>query len=271
VSEPAPAPRAPAPRAAAHRPFDVPLSPPGPAADADARTAFKALAGARFNTHLRLVTATMAQVPTLRDADVGAARAELAAVHAYLHEDVGNLAADALDDALRSAASGAGAHPLAAFGLCLASGLRRLPVHRGPVYRAFRFGPGQADRYRPDSVLFEPAAVRTRLAARGLTEGGYLIWSESGRRTAVLAGDDDADAVGEVLFAPGTRFLVCGRAAAPDGGAPLVLLAEVTAPPEHEAGSGDADRLADLVPRTAVDGTPGDYPQPRLLIGLTSR
>ncbi len=281
AAEPPPTPAAPAPatpptpQVTVHRAFAVPASAPGQVADDGARAAFKALAGSRFNTHLRMVVAAMAQVPTLRGADVGAARVELAAVRAYLHDGDGALAAGVLDDALRSAAESvapAAADRAAAYGACLAAGLRRLPVHRGPVYRAFRFGPGQADRYRPGSVMFEPAAVRSRLAPRGLAEGGYLIWSEHARRTAVLTEDDDTvDAAGEVVFAPGTRFLVTGRETVPDGGAPLVLLAELPAGAGPEQGTGPdvAGRLAGLVPQVGGDGgQPADVPQSGLLIGL---
>jgi hypothetical protein len=121
---------------------------------------------------------------------------------------------------------------------CVAAGLRRLPTLRGPVYRGAPLDAVEPPLCEPRTVLEERAFVQASSSKSAVfeTDAEYIIWSQSGRRTAILELDGDcADAV----FAPGTQFVVTGVRNFPrsgdeaSAGRPQVLLVEV--PPGQEA------------------------------------
>ena len=141
------------------------------------------------------------------------ALADLAAVHLYL---TGEWAW--LDEALPEGA--VGAHlPLAR---CVASGLRRLRVHRGPAFvRSSVVGP-VTDWYRHNRVVTEGGFWAASASPAALREGGpgFLVWSLTARRTAAI----DPYAPDRVVFLPGTRFKVLRVT---EGPRPAVLMREL--------------------------------------------
>jgi hypothetical protein len=248
-------------------------APRGPAADAEPpitprsfcshldRESFKTDMGTHYNIHVRPVAAALARMPALRGTDAAAARTELTAVRAYLHERSAGFDAAALDAALR-------AGTISPYGLCLTAGLRRLPVHLGAVFVPSSGDPaGPGDRSTgdlPGRVRVEAAPLRGSASIGDLSPGGLLIWSASGRRTALLDWES-AGANDQVMFLPGSRFRVLTVAEAPDSGAPLVLLRELgdgRNGPERTGPEADADFLERLsrllIPRVQADGADAD-------------
>jgi hypothetical protein len=212
-------------------PYENALLRPDAACEGAHRDRFTAMFGARYNVHVRAVAAAMAQVPSLRSADPPAARAELAAVRAYLYESASSgLSAAALDDALRASAATGREAPadLFAYGACLTAGLRRLPTYLGSVFVRADISPHMLAVYTPGRSLIEPAAVSASLFHGSMRHGGYLIWSVTGRRTALLA-DDGSDRLGEVRFPPGSGFLVVAVHSTSEVPAPVVVLYEQSA------------------------------------------
>ncbi|GAA2030417.1 hypothetical protein GCM10009839_32670 [Catenulispora yoronensis] len=201
----------------------APLTPASPCTDTD-REAFRTLLGSRYNIHLRPVVSAIARVPALRAVDVAAARVELAAVRTYLHDASPESGGAVLDRALRSGEPSHRAPALHAYGACLTAGLRRLPAYLGPVYQDSRIDPAWLAEYRVGRTLVEPAPVGASVFLDRVGAGGFLIWSVTGRRTALLE-DRVAEQRGAVRFLPGSRFRVLGVRAAPTG-SPLVLLCE---------------------------------------------
>ncbi|MFJ3903966.1 hypothetical protein [Streptomyces sp. NPDC090025] len=125
-----------------------------------------------------------------------------------------------------------GAH--LALARCVASGLRRLPTHRGPVAVRTEVGEALARGYRDapavvDHGFWSASASPTALAAPG---PGLVAWSLTGRRT------DWVDPYGplRVVFTPGTRFKALGTPAPADGRGRRVLLREMF--PQEDAGAG---------------------------------
>ncbi|MGW3652235.1 hypothetical protein [Streptomyces sp. NPDC000878] len=139
--------------------------------------------------------------------------ADLAAVQLYL---TGEWAW--LDEALPEGE--AGAHlPLSR---CVASGLRRLPSYRGPaVVRGGAVG-AVTDWYRDHRFVTESGFWTASSSPAALREGGpgFLVWSLTARRTAVVApyGPD------RLVFLPGTRFKVLRVTELPR---PVVLMREL--------------------------------------------
>lgn len=113
------------------------------------------------------------------------------------------------------------------------SGLNQLPAHRGLVFRA---AVGDADVgeliaswYVPGNRLrersFTSATAREDFVINGAVQ--YTICSRAGREIAALSHRPDE---AEVLFRPGTEFVVLSRRRDPDSGAWHVILREVEAP-----------------------------------------
>ncbi|MFD8500365.1 hypothetical protein [Amycolatopsis sp. NPDC059657] len=130
-----------------------------------------------------------------------AERADLAAVRCYLGG--GPLGAVAINAKLA-----AGTPVPTAYLACLNSGLRRLPVHRGVVYRPIRLSGKENLAFGEGEVLTEPGFLTTS-ATTGIAVPGsdvdLLIWSRNGRRT------DDLGVAGlpeEIVFSARTRFKV---------------------------------------------------------------
>lgn len=130
-----------------------------------------------------------------------AERADLAAVRCYLGG--GPLGAVAINAKLA-----AGTPVPTAYLACLNSGLRRLPVHRGVVYRPIRLSGKENLAFGEGEVLTEPGFLTTS-ATTGIAVPGsdvdLLIWSRSGRRTEELG---VAGLPEEIVFGARTRFKV---------------------------------------------------------------
>ncbi|WP_320776194.1 hypothetical protein [Streptomyces sp. CRN 30] len=193
----------------------------------------------------------------LSEAEREAARVDLIAVRTYLRDDGGPHDHTDLTKSLR-----AGEKRFLSYAGCLASGLARLPAHRGAVVR----GPGGPATpaalagVRPGAVLRDPAPLSCLPLAPGeepVAGVGYAIWSLTGRRVRGLRADGD-----EVVFAPGTAFKVL--AVRSDSPAPLVLLRQLPDVPTESTVLDDVDETAlarldhVLAGRTAPG--PGDWP-----------
>jgi len=115
----------------------------------------------------------------------------------------------AIDAALRTARKG----PHVPFARCTVSGLTRLPSHRGAT--AFIASPteDQWTLLAGRTMLTEWGFLNTLSEPSKDLEGDtdVLLWSMTGRRTALLEPDDDDYADNRVLFLPGTSFKILER------------------------------------------------------------
>ncbi|MEV5539841.1 hypothetical protein AB0L13_23580 [Saccharopolyspora shandongensis] len=215
-------------RAATH---ELPPVPGGHVSTGEERAAFQTWAAEAFNDAVGVVNAALALLPALRGSDEDAARVDLVAVRLYLGG--GARGGAELNDALRDEDP----LPCSAYLACLSSGLRRLPVQRGPVFRQSGWSWQQDVReaYPLGAVLSEPGLLSA------VPGGGSVvpdlpvdigIWSRAAHRTSALAVGDEAE---EVVFCQRSRFKVL---AVDDGDArPAVLLGELAA--GAAGGSGD--------------------------------
>jgi hypothetical protein len=125
--------------------------------------------------------------------------ADLAAVSHYLGS--GEFGAVAVNSALRDGTS----EPISlAYLACLTSGLRRLPAHRGVVFRQLRV----PEEYEVGDVVSEPGFLSATAAENLAVPGGsadLLIWSRSGRRTTEVSASGLPH---EIVFAAGTKVKV---------------------------------------------------------------
>jgi len=125
------------------------------------------------------------------------------------------------DDLVRSGAAG----PHVPLARCIASGLRRLPSHRGPVLVRAELTEREVRWYGGRKVVtewaFGPCVTGGRLRLPGAVE--VLIWSMTARRTHLVAPENPDQAV----FLPGTSFKVLSAAEGEDG--PRILLRELSA------------------------------------------
>lgn len=241
-----PAPAKPAPAPVEHR---EPLFPADHVSTPEERAAFLDWAGEDFDTEVGAVNAALALFPSLRGDDEDAARVDLVAVRLYLGG--GDRGGAALNERLRTGEE----QPCAAYLACLASGLRRLPVHRGAVFRGVSWPWDQdfQDCYPVGAVLSEPGLVSAVPRDGGAPEGACVdvgIWSRSARRTSVLTPVGQQH---EVVFGQRGRFRVLAVERGDDGSA--LLLDEL--PADAGTGSGEpadgdravADRLRDALRR----------------------
>ncbi|WP_055587480.1 hypothetical protein [Peterkaempfera griseoplana] len=265
--EPTPPP-APRPQTAAHPPVPQPdgamqhMPPPAPVSPWHRSTeyereVFRPLAASAWERHGAVVSQALRGMPELSGPEYESAQLDLMAVRMYLREIGGPLDPRELSAALR-----AGDQRYLPYAACLASGLGRLPVHRGAVLH----GAGGAvfgSALRPGQSLREPAPVSALpLGPVGTPEGpAYAIWSITGRSVGSLKHDGD-----EIVFAPGTIFRVLDVRT--DADSPLVLLRQL---PSSGAGLGDgaledADGTAlarldqALASRSAAVPGPGIWP-----------
>jgi hypothetical protein len=191
----------------------------------------------RYQIHAVAVRRIVTQRPGLRI--VAAGEAEDALVTDF------TAVLDLLDDdhagaaALRSA--GPASDPRVA---CALSGLRRLPSFTGPVFSTASLPGPAASGYTAGQTLVEPAFVRATSSSLVVLQGGieYVIWSQMGKRAAVLAAKADSD---EILFAAGTAYRVLRvNAAQPGSGRARVFLRELTSSRRGEStGPAQADQL----------------------------
>ncbi|WP_431676444.1 hypothetical protein [Kitasatospora sp. KL5] len=202
------------------------------------QAAFRALVGSHFRHCAARADLAATRLPTLRSSGPDDLRTDLAAVYLH-HADTGVPASRAdLVDAARRPAPG----PLAPYLACLASGLRRLPSHHGPLLLGARAGEDGLRHYLPGKVLTDPAPV-VGLPAHDVELGvpvEFAVWSFTGRRTAVFVEDEES----EVVFLPGTRFAVLDVLPGGDGVPTRVLLREsALRPTTRQADADTADGL----------------------------
>ncbi|MET7287429.1 hypothetical protein [Streptomyces sp. NPDC005573] len=238
---PDPEPATPAPAVAPGLGGAVRVQPePGPAADVTLpakgvereRDWLRRSLGERYDTAAAFVSRVLSESPGLHGGprtSAGDALADLAAVRLYLSGATG-----AIDAAVRSAAPG----PHVPLARCAASGLRRLPSHRGATMLRATLSADERAWYREGAVVAEhsflAALTTVRRGLRGDTD--ILVWSLTARRTALVA----ADVPDRVLFAPGTRFKVLRVL---DGDRPAVLLRELSAAEVDENGQVSGERV----------------------------
>jgi S-DNA-T family DNA segregation ATPase FtsK/SpoIIIE len=202
------------------------------------RTAFRAMIGLDWDSQAAPVRRAFSRLPALGAGERAAAAVDLVAVRLYLTAQIDDFG----PAALRSGDEG-----LRPYLACLASGLRRLPTYRGVVARGvdtlkvadLRAGMVLTDPGPVGGVSFAGVGADDRASLYGWppTTAVYVIWSDTARRVAALLDADAAATRNDVVFGPGSRFVVLdvrqGDAETPD----IVLLREFTEPT-----GGDADR-----------------------------
>jgi hypothetical protein len=175
------------------------------------------LAG-QYDATVGSVARILSEFPGLRAGGAPAADVlvDLVAVQLYLSGHTRGF-----DDLVRSGAAG----PHVPLARCIASGLRRLPSHRGPVLVRVELTERELRWYGGRKVVtewaFAPCVTGGRLRLPGSVE--VLIWSMTARRTHLVAPEHPDQAV----FLPGTSFKVLSATADEDG--PRVLLRELSA------------------------------------------
>ncbi|SFE89087.1 hypothetical protein SAMN05216251_10678 [Actinacidiphila alni] len=174
---------------------------------------------AQYDALAGTVARVMSQVPGLRDVTGGGAvdaETDLVALRLYLS---GNHAE--VDAAVRSARTG----PHVPLARCVASGLRRLPSHRGPTLFDAELSAAQRAWYTEGRLVTEWAFCAASLLPAGsapaVAAPSFLMWSMTARRTGPL----DSGAPDRVIFLPGTAFKVLRPAEGPES---PVLLRELT-------------------------------------------
>ncbi|MGW1467823.1 hypothetical protein ACWCPT_26165 [Streptomyces sp. NPDC002308] len=189
------------------------------------REALRRSVGPRWDQHAAGLTRALSRLPALRvQAQQDDARADLIAVRSYLTDQEGKWGHRSIERGIA-----AGDPDVLPFVACAASGLRRLPSHRGPAARGVGPDSSAVDGLLPGQEL-RRAGPMSALVLDGATPsaetGLYLIWSVVGRRVRPLLDQPVApDAPEEIVFGPGTRFRVLSVDGA--GASRLVLLREV--------------------------------------------
>ncbi|MEY9895440.1 hypothetical protein ABIA31_009129 [Catenulispora sp. MAP5-51] len=173
--------------------------------------------GGQYDATVGSVARILSEFPGLRagGAPTADVLVDLVAVQLYLAGHTRRF-----DDLVRSATGG----PHVPLARCIASGLRRLPSHRGPVLVRAALGERDVRWYGGRKVVtewgFAPCVTGGRLRLPGAAE--VLIWSMTARRTHLVAPEHPD----QVVFLPGTSFKVLS-ATTEDG--PRVLLRELSA------------------------------------------
>jgi hypothetical protein len=209
---------------------DTTAVPPARSLDLERQWLRRNLAG-QYDATAGSVARILSEFPGLRaggapDADV---LVDLVAVQLYLAGHTCQF-----DDLVRSAIAG----PHVPLARCIASGLRRLPSHRGPVLVRAELTEQDLRWYGSRKVVtewaFVPCVTGGRLRLPGSTE--VLIWSMTARRTHLLAPERPE----QVVFLPGTGFKVLS-ATGRDGA--RVLLRELSASEVGADGRVDPGRV----------------------------
>ncbi len=250
---------------------------PGHSSTQAEREAFRALAEGEWDRHGTAVARLLSRMPVLRGQEQEAARADLIALHIYLHTTEGPLSPEELTRALHE-----GEERLLPYAACVASGLRRMPSYRGIAFRGAGETDGPGGVMEPGVLLRDPAPVPVLPLGSGAPRPGgaqYAVWSVTGRRVRQLTDRTGAGkARDEVVFPPGTLLRVLD--VREEGGAPLTLLREVPhTGPDIQARQVGAELDAD--DRAALDRleealrarpvTPGGSGWPRLCTGSLER
>ncbi|WP_093617072.1 hypothetical protein [Actinoplanes philippinensis] len=148
---------------------------------------------------------------------------------------------DSVDKMLRLAEPGVHV----SFARCVATGLSRLPSHRGVTYAAADLTTDEMRQLTRRETLtdwgFTNALIERPAGLPGNVE--VMLWSTTARRTRLLEPEGDAGLPGRVLFLPGTSFKVLELREPADGARGLLLLRELV---RDEAGFGRRVPLDDL-------------------------
>jgi hypothetical protein len=246
---------APIPRSASARA----LSPGHLSGDAD-RDALRALAGPAWEQHVLAAGEVLTRMPDLTDAEREVAEVDLIALWLYL-DDERPLGPRAFARGLR-----AGDDHFHAYRARLASGLRRMPAHRGVALRGAGGAPDDEESLPVGSLLRDEVPVSavpaspTEVLPRGPR---YVIWSVTGRLIQK-----------EVVFASGTPFRVLDVRRG--GSSPVILLRELpvsAAAPAAQARSQAPTELdsADLAALARLDGPAKARPGPAKTAGWPQR
>ncbi|MCA1217013.1 hypothetical protein [Streptomyces sp. 8L] len=199
--------------------------------------------GAPYDTAAAFVSRVLSEAPGLHSGPrrpVGDALTDLAAVRLYL---TGSTAA--MDAAIRAATTG----PHVPLARCVASGLRRLPSHRGGAVLRAALSPAERAWYREGSVVVERSFLAALSALRPALPGDtdILLWSLTARRTALVV----PELPDRLLFTPGTRFKVLR---AVGGDRPAVLMREMAASELDDEGQPREERAPlDEIALTGLD------------------
>ena len=159
----------------------------------------------------------LSESPGLRTGGSSTADAlvDLVAVHLYLAGQTRRF-----DDLVRSGAAG----PHVPLARCIASGLRRLPSHRGAAMTRVTLTEQEIGWYDGRALVtewaFAPCLTTGRFRIPG--EVDVLVWSMTARRTQLFA----PELPEQVVFLPGTSFKVLSVAT---DGRTRVLLRELSA------------------------------------------
>ncbi|MFG2914736.1 hypothetical protein ACGF0D_17825 [Kitasatospora sp. NPDC048298] len=218
------------------------------------RAAFRALLGADFHRYASRAEQAALRMPALRAQSRDDLRDDLAAVYLH-HTDTGIPVHRAeLVEAARRTAGGEG--PLAGYLACLGSGLRRLPNHRGAVLLGADVSASVLAQYTRGALLVEPAPVVGTAQAEVVpgTDVEFLLWSATGRRTSVIAEDGDP----EVVFPPGTHFLVLDVLPADEDRPARVLLRESVPGGAGDEAADEQDRARLLAWQERRDRIPAE-------------
>jgi hypothetical protein len=143
---------------------------------------------------------------------------------------------------LRSGVDG----PHVPFGRCLLAGTNRLPSFRGAtIYRASP-APGEWELYRARPAFKDWGCVTALTAPCRAQDGDtdVVIWSLTGRRTAVVEPDGPHHVQDRVLFAPGTGFKVLELRGPAPGRRGAILLREIGANEILDGGEVPPTRLS---------------------------
>lgn len=163
------------------------------------QTRFTAAAGETYGEALATVNAALATWPSMRQEEAGA-KADYVAVCLYLGQGAGSSAE------LAAAARGGNDGELDGQIPCLASGLRRLPIHRRAVLRQRTAAETLESAAAPGAVLTEPGFLVGSMDLDVTVPNAdldVLIWPASARRTSELR---IGQAVNEVVFFAGARL-----------------------------------------------------------------
>jgi hypothetical protein len=144
-----------------------------------------------------------------------------------------------VDRGLRTAEPG----PHVAFGRCVAAGLARLPIHRGPTVSALTPTPGQWEFCREHPVLTEWGFLNQLVSPYAGQDGDVdlLVWSMTGRLTTLLE-PAEGRVDGRVVFPPATRFKVLELVEPQPGARARILLRELSPTEVKPDGTADANR-----------------------------
>ncbi|UMP06974.1 hypothetical protein [Amycolatopsis sp. EV170708-02-1] len=232
-----------------------------PVEDGDDRSLLKATFEREFAEHTSTVEAVLARNSKLvvkASEDASAVVTDAVALRMYL---AGQGPPD-VDRELRAARPGVHA----ALGRCVAAGLHRLPVHRGTAVSCLTPTPVEWEFYGRTPVLTERGFLHLLAAPRSGGDTDLLVWSMTGRRTALLEPDDDRPA-DRIVFLPGTSFKVL-ELIEPSGDARGRIFLRELSPTEIDADGTFAsnrvslDKLASTAMRRSVERWAGDQPAP---------